>query len=195
MIFWGEASREMREVLVQSQEVNMCAHAKNWKNLWSLDWVGMSNIELQLRACVIYKFGNWDFKFVCLSFLSSEGHGYRSWLWIFKLVLPFNPVFWVVITILPSCIFSGYKQSCLNKGHTDIHTSSNLLCIFGGCVIINSQNHNSVGGKWMDVKSQACFVFVDMLAMSFIQHLLLALWTVPVGFLPCSFFLFNNLSV
>jgi len=44
----------------------------------------------------------------------------------------------------------------------------------------------------MDVKSQACFVSVNMLAMSFIQHHLLAIWTVPVGFPPCiylSFFL------
>ena len=40
----------------------------------------------------------------------------------------------------------------------------------------------------MDVKSQACFVFVNMLAMSFILHQLLAIWTVPLEFPPCIFF-------
>lgn len=37
----------------------------------------------------------------------------------------------------------------------------------------------------MDVKSQAYSVFIDMLAMSFIQHHLLALVTVLVRFRPC----------
>ena len=41
----------------------------------------------------------------------------------------------------------------------------------------------------MDVKSQACFVLVDMLAMSFILHQLLAIWAVPVEFPPCIFLL------
>jgi len=29
MIFWGEASRKMREVQAPSQEINICVHAKN----------------------------------------------------------------------------------------------------------------------------------------------------------------------
>lgn len=46
----------------------------------------------------------------------------------------------------------------------------------------------------MDVKSQACSVFVDMLAMSFIQHYLLATVTVLVRFLPCISFFFLILT-
>ena len=46
----------------------------------------------------------------------------------------------------------------------------------------------------MDVKSQACFVSVDMLAMSFILHQLLAIWSVPVEFPSCNFFKKNLAS-
>ena len=75
MIFWGEASRKRREVVVQSQEVNTCVHAKNWKNPWSLAWVGMSNIVLQFFVHMYEQFVFWGLEFVCL-FLCSEGHGY-----------------------------------------------------------------------------------------------------------------------
>ena len=75
MIFWWEASRKRREVVVQSQEVNTCVRAKNWKNPWSLAWVGMSNIVLQFFVHMYEHFVCWGLEFVCL-FLCSEGHGY-----------------------------------------------------------------------------------------------------------------------
>ena len=37
-------------------------------------------------------------------------------------------------------------------------------------VFNSAQFHNRPGGKTMDVKSQACFGSISMLAMSFVQH-------------------------